>query len=75
MPNLNSIYPLAIPTIKRYTLPKNIGSVSSTPLIEKSNEEMDIDITFELVNRYNNKINTTNGRIEENEEKIPADIK
>ena len=26
---------------------------------------MDIDITFELVNRYNNKINTTNGRIED----------
>jgi hypothetical protein len=51
MPNLNSIYPLAIPTINRYTLPKNIGSVSSTPLIEKSNDEMDIDITFELVIR------------------------
>ena len=75
MPYLKSIYPLAIPTINRYILPKNIGSVSSAPLIEKSNEEMDIDITFELVNRYNNKIKNTNGRIEENEENIPADIK
>ena len=75
MPYLNSIYPLAIPTINRYILPKNIGSVSSTPLIEKSNEEMDIDITFERVNRYNNKIKNTYGRIEENEEWIPDVIK
>ena len=75
MPYLKSIYPLAIPTINRYILPKNIGSVSSTLSIEKRAEAVDIDITFELVNRYNNKINNTNGRIEENEEKIPADIK
>ena len=75
MPYLNSIYPLAIPTINRYILPKNIGSVSNTPLIEKNNEEMDIDITFERVNRYNNKIKNTYGRIEENEEWIPDDIK
>ena len=75
MPYLNSIYPLAIPTINRYILPKNIGSVSSAPLIEKRVEAVNIDITFELVNRQNNKINNTNGRIEENEENIPDVIK
>ena len=75
MPYLKSIYPLAIPTINRYMLPKKIGSVSSTLLIEKRAEAVNIDITFELVNRYNNKIKKTYGRIEENEEKIPDDIK
>ena len=75
MPYLNSIYPLAIPTINRYILPKNIGSVSSAPLIEKRVEAVNIDITFELVNRQNNKTKNTNGRIEENEENIPDVIK
>ena len=56
-------------------LPRKIGSVSSTLLIEKRAEAVNIDITFELVNRYNNKIKKTYGRIEENEEKIPDDIK
>ena len=75
MPYLKSINPLAIPTINRYILPKNIGSVSSAPLIEKRVEAVNIDITFELVNRQNNKTKNTNGRIEENEENIPDDIK
>ena len=75
MPYLKSIYPLAIPTINRYILPKNIGSVSSTFSIEKRTEAVNIDIIFELVKRYSNNINNTNGRIEENEEKIPDYIK
>ena len=56
-------------------LPRKIGSVSSTLLIEKRVEAVNIDITFELVNRQNNKTKNTNGRIEENEENIPDDIK
>ena len=75
MPYLKSINPLAIPTINRYILPKNIGSVSITLSIEKRTEAVNIDIIFELVKRYSNKINNTNGRIEENEENIPDDIK
>ena len=51
MPNLNSIYPLAIPIINRYILPRKIGSVSSAPWIETRNDAMDIDTTFELVKR------------------------
>ena len=55
MPNLNSIYPLEIPTIKRYTLPRNIGSVSSTPLIEKSNEIISDSTIQNLVIQLANK--------------------